>query len=210
MIATTKQRSLDDGVPAWHEPFLKMLPAIQRDARLAFRHLDAEARAEMVEEVVANAFVAYQRLVELGKADLAYPTPLASNGVKQAKAGRKVGGELNVRDVSSRHCRIKKGIKVGRLDHFDQDEQTWKEVLIEDRKAGPAETACCRIDFADWLGSLSRRYRRIAMTLAIGETTKRVARRFRITPGRVSQIRRQLLDSWNRFQDEVDSPAAVA
>jgi hypothetical protein len=210
MIATIKERSLDDDVSAWHEPFLKMLPAIQRDARLAFRHLDAEARAEMVEEVVANAFVAYRRLVELGKADLAYPTPLASNGIRQAKAGRKVGGKLNVCDVSSRHCQVTKGIKVGRLDHFDQDEQTWKELLIEDRRAGPAETACCRIDFADWLGSLTRRYRQIALTLAKGETTKRVARWFRITPGRVSQIRRELFNSWNRFQGGAAGPAAVA
>ena len=78
MIAHAKSGPRDDSVPRWHQPFLKMLPAIHRHARIAFRHLDPEARAEMVEEVVANAFVAYQRLVELGKADLAYPTPLAS------------------------------------------------------------------------------------------------------------------------------------
>jgi hypothetical protein len=187
-----------------------MLPAIQRQARIAFHHLDAEARDEMVEEVVANAFVAYGRLVELGKAELAYPTPLASNGIKQAKAGRKVGGKLNVRDVSSRHCQVTKGVKVGRLDHFDEESQEWKEIIVEDRKAGPAETACCRIDFGDWLASLSRRYRKIAMILAMGESTKRVARRFRVSPGRISQIRRELLDAWNRFQGETEGPAALA
>ena len=210
MIATAKPLPRDGRVPHWHQPFLSMLPAIERHARIAFRHLDPEARAEMVEETIANAFVAYSRLVELGKPELAYPTPLAMNGVRQAKAGRKVGGQLNVSDVSSRHCQITKGIKVGRLDHFDEESQEWKEIIVEDRKAGPADTACCRIDFGDWLASLSRRHRKIAMILAMGESTKRVARRFRVSPGRISQIRRELLDAWNRFQGETEAPGAVA
>jgi hypothetical protein len=210
MIANAKPAPREHNVRSSDERFLEMLPAIERQARHAFRHLDPEARAEMVEEVVANAYVAYSRLVELGKPELAYPTPLASNGIKQARAGRKVGGKLNVRDVSSRHCQLTKGVKVDRLDHFDEESQEWREILIEDHTAGPAETACCRIDFADWLKSLSRRYRRIATTLATGETTKRVARRFRVSPGRVSQIRRELFDAWNRFQGEAEAPAAVA
>ena len=202
MIATAKPASREQTTPSWHQPFLKMLPAIRRHARLAFRHLNAEARDEMVEEVVANAFVAYQRLVELGKADLAYAPPLASYGVRQARAGRKVGGSLNVRDVSSHHCQVTKGVKVGRLDHFEEDDQEWKEILLEDRKAGPAETAACRIDFADWLRSLSRRYRKIATTLATGESTNRVARRFHVSSGRISQIRRELKESWDGFQGD--------
>ena len=209
MIATAKSLPRDDRALRWQQPFLKMLPAIQRHARMAFRHLNPEARDEMVEETIANAFVAYCRLVELGKADLAYPTPLASNGIKQAKAGRKVGSSLNVRDVSSRHCQVTKGVKVGCLDHFDEESREWQEILVEDRRAGPADTACGRIDFADWLRSLSRRYRKIASTLATGETTKKVAKRFGVSPGRISQIRRELFNSWNRFQGEADGPATA-
>ena len=208
MIAARKPAPRAQAAPSWHQRFLNMLPAIRRHARIAFRHLGSEARAEMVEEVVANAFVAYQRLVELGKAELAYPTPLASYGVKQARAGRRVGGKLNVRDVSSRRCQLVKGIRMSRLDRFDEQEQEWKEVLIEDRHAGPAETAACRIDFGDWLRSLSRRYRTIATRLATGESTKRMARQFQVSPGRISQIRRELRDSWDDFQGE--APPMVA
>ena len=207
MIATAKPAPREHVTPSWHDPFLAMFPAIQRHARLAFRHLNPEARADMVEEVVANAFVAYHRLVELDKADLAYPTPLAMFGVRQVKAGRRVGCRLNVRDVSSWHCRLNKGVRVERLDHYDADEQAWKEVLVEDRHAGPAATACCRIDFSAWLRSLSRRNRRIATTLATGETTQRVARQFRVSPGRISQIRGELKDSWDGFQGEADGAA---
>ncbi len=57
----------------WHRAFLEMLPAIQERARMALGHLDYEARSEAVQEVVAAALAAYVRLVELGRADLAYP-----------------------------------------------------------------------------------------------------------------------------------------
>jgi DNA-binding NarL/FixJ family response regulator len=121
-----------------------------------------------------------------------------------------VGTKSNANDVGSPYAQVAKGIRVRRLDHRDKETGEWREILLEDRHAGPAETAAARIDFGEWLKSLSRRYRRIATTLATGETTKRVARRFRVSPGRVSQIRRELLDAWNRFQGEAEAPAAVA
>jgi hypothetical protein len=210
MIATAKPLPRDDRVPEWHQPFLAMLPAIERQAKIAFRHLDPEARADAVQEVVAYAITAFVRLVDLGRADLAYPTPLATFGIRQFRAGRRVGTKSNANDVGSPYAQVARGIQVGRLDHRDKETGEWREILLEDRRAGPAETAAARIDFAAWLKSLPRRYRRIATILATGETTKKVARRFRVSPGRVSQIRRELLDAWNRFQGEAEAPAAVA
>jgi hypothetical protein len=131
MIAPAKPVSREQDVAASNERFLEMLPVIKRYARLAFRHRDPEARAEKVQEVVANAFVAYSRLVEQGKEELAYPTPLAMYAIRQVNSGRHVGTKLNVCDVSSRHCQLKKRVHLGRLDHCDADAQEWKEVLIE-------------------------------------------------------------------------------
>ena len=210
MIAHAKPHPRDDSVPRWHQPFLKMLPAIQRQARLAFRHLDAEARAEMVEEVVANAFVAFVRLVENGKADLAYATPLASFGIKQARAGRRVGTKSNINDVSSPYAQAARRIHVERLDLQNEETGQWREVLLEDRRAGPAEIAASRLDFADWLRSLSRRNRNIATTLALGESTKETAKRFDVSSGRISQVRRELKESWEVFQGEAKPPAPAA
>ncbi len=153
---------------------------------------------------------AFVRLFESGKADLAYPTPLALYGIRQFRAGRRVGTKSNVNDITSPRAKAVKNIRVGRFDHFDDDEQALKEVLIEDHTAGPAETACCRIDFAEWLRSLSRRYRRIATTLATGETTTAAARTFGVSPGRISQVRRELFAAWNRFPGEAEAPIAVA
>lgn len=57
--------------------FLQMLPAIRRQASLAFRHCDAEQREELIAAVVANTFLALRRLAARGRLAVARPTPLA-------------------------------------------------------------------------------------------------------------------------------------
>jgi hypothetical protein len=52
------------------------------------------------------------------------------------------------------------------------------------------------------LNSLRRRDRRIAETLALGNRTTDVAKRFKVCAGRVSQIRRELAESWRVFVGE--------
>jgi len=189
--------------PAWHEPFLEMLPAIRRQAQIAFRHRDPEARQEAVQEVIAHAAVAIEALYDRGTPELAYPSVLALHGIKRVKVGRRAGTPMNVRDVSSEYCQLKKQISVKRLDRYDHETGQWCEVLVEDRRAGPADIARVRIDFSDWLKTLRRRNRRIAETLSAGETTSRVARRFHVSPSRVSQLRGEFKDSWNEFCDDV-------
>jgi hypothetical protein len=195
--------------PAWQAAFEAMIPAIERHAKIAFRHLDAEAREEAVQETTCNACQAYVRLVELGKADMAYPSVLARYGVGQTKEGRKVGGKLNCQDVSSDYCQQKKNLLVERLDRYDSEEQAWAEILVEDKHAGPAETAISRIDFAAWLQLLPRRLRKIATFLANGETAGSAAKRFRVSEGRISQIRKELLQAWRRFQGEEPAPVTA-
>ena len=205
MIAPAKPVRSSKSPVAWHKGFLAMVPIIQRHAKIAFRHLGAEAREEMIQGVVCNCCRAYARLAELNKTDLAYPTVLARFGVAQAKAGRRVGGKLNCRDILSAYCQQKKNLTVERLDHYDREDECWAEAIVEDHTAGPAATAAARIDFCDWLQILPRRLRKIATFLANGETTSAASRRFRISQGRVSQIRKELFLAWHRFQG--DEPA---
>jgi hypothetical protein len=193
---------------AWHAAFEAMMPAIEAHARIAFRHLDPEAREEAAQEVICNACCAYARLVALKRTHLAYPSVLARFGVAQAKSGRIVGGHLNVRDVTSEYCRQKKGVVVEQLDKFDTDENCWREVVVEDKTAGPAEIAATRIDFSTWLQLLPRRLRKLATFLARSETTQAAATRFQVSPGRISQIRKELYLAWHRFQG--DEPALAA
>ena len=179
----------------WHAAFLTMLPSIQRHAELAFRRLPVHDREEAVQAVTAHCALAYARLVELGKPQRGYATPLARFAVRHYRAGRHVGSRANCRDVASAACQRHNGFTVE--SHGD-----WKMTLIEDRHTTPADLAALRVDFGDWLETLSPRDRRVAHVLATGEHTSAVARLFQLTAGRVSQLRRELWDSWRRFTDE--------
>jgi hypothetical protein len=117
---------------------------------------------------------------------------------------------LNSKDVSSRYAQQRKGFQVERLDQFDASDDEWKEVLIEDRKAGPAETAASRIDFAEWLATMSSARRKIAQCLATGTSTREAAQQFDVTPGRISQIRREFQESWLAFHGATVAAGAAA
>ncbi len=184
------------------EQFELLLPLIREQARFAFRDQPSERRQDLVAEVIANAFVACKRLVERGLSDVVYPTPLAQYAIKQVRAGRRVGSKLNVRDVSSEYAQREKRFTVERLDRFDERKGEWREVVVEDRKVGPADTAAARLDISDWLATLPKHKRRVAETLASGETTKATARKFSVSPGRISQLRRELELTWQEFQGE--------
>jgi hypothetical protein len=209
MIATYDPSKPDDRIPGWHPRFLAMVPAIRRTAGLCFRKLPVDLRQEMVEETIANSLLAYARLVERGKEDLAFPSALARFAVAQVQQGRQVGNRLNSKDVSSRWAQQRKGFQVERLDQFDASDEEWKEVLIEDARATPADIAASRIDFAAWLATMSTLRRRIARCLATGESTLEAARQFEVSPGRISQIRREFQASWLAFQGE-PLPAGAA
>jgi len=190
--------------------FVEMLPRIRRQASVAFRRLRPDRKDELIQEVVANAYCAFVRLVDRGKADIAYAAPLAKFAIWQVTAGRQVGTKQSLRDVLSPQAHAAGEITVERLDEFDHEQGELRAALIEDRRATPADTAAARIDVAAWLCSLSNRSRRIAMTLAMGESTSGVARQFKVSPARISQLREELKASWERFHERGQQPTGRA
>ena len=197
-------------LPDWQETFVSMLPTIRQNAVRRFRHRPPEECEDLVAEAVALAFVMFVRLVERGKPELCYGTPLADYACRQVAVGRRLGSPLNVNDISSGYCQQRKGVFLQRLDRYEVQDDKWKEIVVEDRQATPADIAATRIDFAAWLETLPKRQRQIAETLAMGETTSRTARMYRISAGRVSQIRRQLYEAWHEFHGEPLSNSALA
>ena len=176
-----------------------MLPALITHAKIAFRHVRGQDRQDKVQEVVANALVAFRRLVQLKKTDLAYPSALAKYAVAQINDGRLVGGQMNVKDVSSPYCQRVKGVVLERLDRYDSEDECWQEVLVPDKTCTPAELAAARIDVQAWFKSLPRRDRRVAEFLAAGQTTTAAAHKFKVSAGRISQIRKELAANWHNF-----------
>lgn len=202
MIAISKQSSHTKRCSDWQAGYLAMMPDIVRRATRAFCYLNTEARNEAVQEILVSAMLAYVRLHERGKVDVAYPGVLTRYAVAQYRDGRRVASTSNCKDVLSPYARRRKSIQVESLDGCDRDGGPWREIIVEDKHAGPAETAAVRIDFAEWLASLTRRDRQMAESLSEGSTTNDVAKQFRVSSGRVSQKRREFLESWQGFQGE--------
>jgi DNA-binding NarL/FixJ family response regulator len=210
MIALSRNMSVDRDAELVQERFLEMLPLIRQQALAAFRNLRVEARADLTQEVIARAYSAFVRLVQRGKSSLAYPTPLALYAIRQVRACRRVGCQQNINDVLSPYARRRREFAVERLDGFDERTGAWRQSLVEDRRAGPAETAAARLDLAAWFGKLTARNRKIARALALGEPTCVVARRFGLTSGRVSQLRNWFRAHWEQFQAETQPNGTAA
>ena len=176
------------------EQFIEMLSKIRRKATRAFRKLDPEHRNDLIEEVIANAFCNFVRLVQRGRAGTAFATPLANFAIRQVIAGRRVGSKSSVFDVTSPFASSARGVRVERLDG---EHGTLRSSLVEDRRAGPADIAAARIDVASWFQKMSETHRRIAQALAMGDTTSDVARQSGLSSARISQIRSLLKASWH-------------
>jgi hypothetical protein len=202
MIAFATQLKRKRSRPDGQQAFLQMLPIIMRHAKFAFRFMPPEAREEAVAEVVAICWAAFTRLVERKKQHVAAPSALARFAVARIRDGRRLTGRESSKDAMSAIARYRKGFGLGQLDQYDREEGAWREIVVEDRRAGPAEIACCRLDFAAWLRLLPKRLRKIALVLARGETTGAAAKRFGVTPARVSQLRLRLMDNWEAFQGQ--------
>ncbi len=190
--------------------FVSMLPAIQQQAAHRLRNYPQHEQEELMAEVVALAFCMFVTLAKRGRIDLAYPTPLAAYGCRQALTGRRAGASLNVNDVTSRHCQQRKRIRVERLDRFDTKRGEWREAIVEDHRTPVPDQAAFRCDFPEWLKTLTRRQRRIAETLASGEGTTKTAKRFKLSLGRISQLRRELHDAWCQFHGDPLQPTAAS
>ena len=196
------------GNPDWPARFVLLLPLIHKIARHAFRGMADDEREEAMQEVIANCYVAYVRLVERGKEHVAYATPLTRYAVAQYRAGRRIGGQLNVHDPASPYCRQQNDLVMESL--FRQtDSGRWEELVVEDKRSTSADIATTRLDFKAWLRRLDRPKRTAARLLAGGAATSEAARRLRLSSGRVSQLRRELMEDWAEFQGEPLQRAAA-
>jgi hypothetical protein len=198
MIAINNERN----ETTWQSSFVAMLPEIEQKLRLAFCRLDPEAREDAIEEAVVHSLLAYVRLHEQGRAEVATPSSLAWYSSHQVKCGRPAAGRMNGKDPMSRYAQIGNGIQT------DRQPNNWIDAIVEDKRATVADQVAAKMDFGAWFATLPQRMKEIAKDLAFGCSTSEVAKKYGVTPGRISQLRRMLEESWAAFQQE--AVAAVA
>jgi hypothetical protein len=205
MIAPIRKPKRKRATPAWHEPFLAMLPEIRRQASIALRGLKSECEDDALAEILAYVACTFARLVERGKIEAAFPSVLVRHAVARYHEGRRTGTRLNRNNILTEYGRQKNGLIIESLDQRDQEDDDWRQLFLEDRHASPADLARWRIDVDQWLGQLPAKSRKVALKLAVGNSTTDAAQRFCVTPGRISQYRRQLADDWDRFYADAEA-----
>ena len=190
---------------AWQPGFLQLLPAVRTHAQIQFRRLPAPHRDEAVQEAIAAACLTYQLAAAQGKLHVVRPATLANFAVRHVRQGRHVGGKMDAaRDVLSPRCQRRHRVQVQDYPHesTEQRRTDWRQVALADRKTSVADLAAFRIDFANWLRTLNRRDRKIIAAFTSGDGTYAVARRFRLCPSGISNLRRRYQHHWQRYQGE--------
>jgi len=183
-----------------HAAFLGQLPRIVAHARFAFRHVACpDARADRVAETVALAWKSFAALSGRGKDPRTFVSTLALRCSQAVRAGRRLARSESARDALSPVARARHGFTVGRFPPPRGDVPHLAEALADDTRTPVPDQAAFRLDYPRWRAGFLPRARVVLDALAGGERTGDVARRFGISPGRVSQLRRAFADSWRKF-----------
>ena len=181
--------------------FLSILPRIELHGRISFRHVRcADRRADAVAEMVALSWCWYVRLAERGKDATQFPSALATFAARAVKADRRVCGRERARDVLSPSAQRQHQIQVERLPDFSTlGGNPLAEALVDNTQTPPPEQVAFRCDFPAWLMTRTDRDRRLAEDLMTGERTLDVSTKFGLSPARISQLRRDFHQDWQRF-----------
>ena len=193
-----------------HVRFLMLLPRIEAHAKIYFRDIRcADNRADRIAETIALSWKWFVKLDARGKDAAQFVSALAMLAAKAVMSGRRLAGMEKAKDPLNTRTQQRRGFFVKRLPDLDtMSDNPLAEALTDNTMTPPPDAAAFRVDFPRWLNSLSDRDRRLAEQLMIGERTLDTAHRFKMSPARVSQLRRELCDDWARFHGEAIAGAA--
>jgi hypothetical protein len=79
----------------------------------------------------------------------------------------------------------------------------FEERLHDNRQTPVPDQVAFRVDFAAFLKTLSLRDRELARFLSFGHSAKKAASKFKLSPGRVTQLRRQWQKEWLLSQGDL-------
>ncbi|HKB37470.1 MAG TPA: hypothetical protein VKD72_13570 [Gemmataceae bacterium] len=214
MSTSSAPRSQSTSIEGLHAVFLTLLPRILLRGEIVFRHTKCpHQKEEFLCEMLALTWKWLLRLTEHGKDPLQFPTAIADFAARAVKAGRRLCGKHKGKDVlnplaQQRHdfvvellpsstCRSHESRYSVPLGQRTQD--VLEERLQDNRQTPVPEQVVFRLDFPAWVGSRSERDRRVIDDLLQGERTLDVADKHGLSPGRVSQLRREFMASWEQF-----------
>jgi hypothetical protein len=181
--------------------FLTILKRIETHAKIYFRAERCQhKKADRVAETVALAWWWFVRMANKGKDATQFASVLASYAAKAVKSGRKVCGMEKAKDAMNERTQMKRGFVVGKLPDFSTlNTNPLAEALADNTRSPVPDQVAFRADFPAWQRTRTRRDRRLIREMAMGERTLDLAKRFKLSPARVSQLRNDFHSDWQRF-----------
>ena len=202
--------SVDTPDDLLHTAFLTLLQKIETHARIFFRDVRCPGKkSDRIAETVALAWKWFRNLARRGKDATAFPNVLASLAARHVRAGRRLCGQERSKDAMSVVAQQRHSFVVERLPDYSTLNGTPLEEALQDNLRSPVpDQVSFRLDFPAWLDTLSTRDQHVVEDLALGHRTTDVARKYRLSPGRISQLREQFRRGWMQFVG--DAPARSA
>jgi len=203
--------------------FLALLPKIERCARFYFRQITCSAqRADRVAETIGVCWKWFVRLAERGRDAAEFVTTLVALAARAVKSGRRVGKQESAVDVMSHVAQHRHGFNVESLPISTRTSQesiyglvrgqeeldAYEERLTDNMVTPPPDAAAFRIDFPNFLGSMSERDRALAMYLSLGHSATKAADKFGLSPGRVTQLRQKWQKNWRIVEGNAEPQAS--
>jgi hypothetical protein len=206
-----------------HTQFLVILPRVELHGRIYFRFLSTDRKAELIQEMRALAWKWYLQLNERGKNPSDFMKAFTTLLARAVNSGRRLAGMAKAKDVMNPATQRRFGFGVEslpsspRVSHEQlyalpkgQDLHDAFEERLRDNTTTPVpDQVQFRIDWPDWLATLTGRERRMIRVMAKNESTKDLARQFDLSPARISQKRSEFRDEWQRFCDGSDQVAST-
>jgi hypothetical protein len=190
-----------------------ILPRVEQHGRIYFRHLRPDTKDDAIQEMRALAWKWLLQLHEHGKDPTDFLKAFTTFLARAVNSGRRVAGMAKAKDVMNPRMQKRHGFQVERLptslrsshdnlysSPLGQEIQDELEERLCDNTATPVpDQVQFRIDFIAWLRTLTARERRIIRGMLRNERTTDLSKQFEVSPGRISQMRREFQVSWLRF-----------
>ena len=172
-----------------------------------------QSRDDAIAETIAISWRWFVRLIEQGKDPLTFVSRIADFATRHVRCGRRLCGQEKGKDVLSGLAQQRHGFLVSSLPsstatpHEDryglvqgqQQQDVFEERLRDNTQTPVPEQVCFRLDFPAWCRTHTDRNRRVMEDLILGEQAMVVASKHGLSPARISQLRRELLNDWMRF-----------
>jgi hypothetical protein len=184
-----------------HARFLRILPRIELHGHIYFRHLkDRERKEEAIQEMIALSWTWFLRLAQKSKDATRFPSALASYAARAVRSGGRVVGQEKCQDVLSPLAQQQHHFAVGKLPDYSTLSGNPLEEALHDNTVSPVpDQVAFRLDFLDWLNTLGPRNRSLVEDMALGHRTLDLAAKYRVSPGRISQMRLYFQHDWTLF-----------